>query len=583
MGLLGGGSCLTCLPFLHPRRHAGRAFQRLPPHIKQCIVDMGVCHYLVLVRDQSGAVWQWDFGPRGGDVHVDLPGSPRRLMQQQCAMEVVPLDGSAKAEMRGSPGVQGEIREQRLTELPHDMPLVHIGTTKLTATQIRAFSTCRPTSYRLNDNDCRHFANAMVEHMTGNSRGTALFLREHYRRRIEAEGAHRHLHRPLVEAMQFLTDVGNWQEVRSFGMPTAFATMTAAFAMRGLPRHLAAQLPAAAASHIKALQAQRILPAALSGRGAAARARAGMLLASTGRRARQSLSHVAASAMVTRLQVSSLVVPALGAAGAATTTAHGGRGGGDVGEAAWKQASRGDGAGGAGPVPGSSGRWPEAASLALNLPVFAWMHLEPSHKACSARHGTGVAAAGQCSQHTNSFLPPEVRQSTAEHAPASSSTTTSVSMLEQLSSGCRAAMGEVARHARGVAASAAARVVWRRQVTESSMSPLSPTALAGHDEVMHGPQHTLQPRGLAHAPYEAQSALLEAHRPERSCIGMQSRGSHARGARFVARGGSPKGHAMLRRQCSTVHAMHSGASGMLGNAVAAAAAGTFQMPPRLLL
>ncbi len=61
----------------------------LPPSFKRCIMDMGVCHYMVLLKDPSdGSCTMWDFGPKGGDVHLGLPGgcsrSQRHLSLKDC-------------------------------------------------------------------------------------------------------------------------------------------------------------------------------------------------------------------------------------------------------------------------------------------------------------------------------------------------------------------------------------------------------------------------------------------------------------------------------------------------------------------
>ena len=45
------------------------------------ILDMGICHYMVILKEPDGSCTQWDFGPRGGDVHIDLPTCPLQRLQ----------------------------------------------------------------------------------------------------------------------------------------------------------------------------------------------------------------------------------------------------------------------------------------------------------------------------------------------------------------------------------------------------------------------------------------------------------------------------------------------------------------------
>lgn len=54
--------------------------------------------------------------------------------------------------------------------------------------QIREFNQQQPMHYLLHDNDCRHFANNLVQHMTGMHKATAVFLRQQVRR-AAVEGA----------------------------------------------------------------------------------------------------------------------------------------------------------------------------------------------------------------------------------------------------------------------------------------------------------------------------------------------------------------------------------------------------------
>jgi hypothetical protein len=186
-----------------PTHHPGAAFQNLPPPVKEAVVDMGIAHYLVLVRDADGVIRQWDFGPCGGDVHIDLPGSSfrpraRPIRGRAAAMETLPLDGASGEAGASSPegrgvageagasssegrGVAGEVREHVLLSLPTHAPLVHIGKTSLSPAQIRDFSVRQPMHYLLHENDCRHYTNNLVQLLTGQERSTAHFLRKQVR------------------------------------------------------------------------------------------------------------------------------------------------------------------------------------------------------------------------------------------------------------------------------------------------------------------------------------------------------------------------------------------------------------------
>jgi len=62
----------------------------LPRILMDSLLDAGVCHYMIVIRDpDTGHCIQWDFGPKGGDVHVDLPACPlqqQKGQQQQAAV-----------------------------------------------------------------------------------------------------------------------------------------------------------------------------------------------------------------------------------------------------------------------------------------------------------------------------------------------------------------------------------------------------------------------------------------------------------------------------------------------------------------
>lgn len=51
----------------------GDLMQRLPGSAKQLMVDIGVCHYMLIFEDTKGGLTMFDFGPVGGDMHVSAP------------------------------------------------------------------------------------------------------------------------------------------------------------------------------------------------------------------------------------------------------------------------------------------------------------------------------------------------------------------------------------------------------------------------------------------------------------------------------------------------------------------------------
>ena len=49
---------------------ADRSFLgRLPPPARDALSTGGVCHFLCVYKSERGEIFQFDFGPFGGDVH----------------------------------------------------------------------------------------------------------------------------------------------------------------------------------------------------------------------------------------------------------------------------------------------------------------------------------------------------------------------------------------------------------------------------------------------------------------------------------------------------------------------------------
>lgn len=67
----------------------GRFFRKLPTPVRNGVRDSGLCHYMTVFRQPDGSLVQFDFGPKGGDIHVargpfarllsKSRGSPRRV------------------------------------------------------------------------------------------------------------------------------------------------------------------------------------------------------------------------------------------------------------------------------------------------------------------------------------------------------------------------------------------------------------------------------------------------------------------------------------------------------------------------
>lgn len=78
--------------------------QRLPASLRQLLVDAGVAHFLIVLREEtSGTMTQWDFGPVGCDTTLfgRSAGNPRGSL----------LASLLPAQRRRRARVPGEIRE----------------------------------------------------------------------------------------------------------------------------------------------------------------------------------------------------------------------------------------------------------------------------------------------------------------------------------------------------------------------------------------------------------------------------------------------------------------------------------------
>ena len=96
-------------------------FTRLPPAARELVADLGICHYVVVMKQPNGEVVQFDFGPKGG------------------------RDVSAS---RG--GIPAEVRERPLQPgLFESAPVLYVGTTTMGLEEIRAFNAKQPGVYAI--------------------------------------------------------------------------------------------------------------------------------------------------------------------------------------------------------------------------------------------------------------------------------------------------------------------------------------------------------------------------------------------------------------------------------------------------
>jgi hypothetical protein len=83
----------------------GPLIQRMSDEMKAMLVDAGICHYMAIFREPTGRMIMFDFGPVGGDVHVDLHPCLRPTQTSTASIQ----DGKRKQKHRKK-AVQGEVR-----------------------------------------------------------------------------------------------------------------------------------------------------------------------------------------------------------------------------------------------------------------------------------------------------------------------------------------------------------------------------------------------------------------------------------------------------------------------------------------
>lgn len=88
----------------------GKLLQSLPDNKKALLVDAGICHYMTIFCEPSGRIVMCDFGPVGGDVHVDL--GPLATAER-------PSAAASGKRGRKRKAVQGEVRVAEVRCSPH--------------------------------------------------------------------------------------------------------------------------------------------------------------------------------------------------------------------------------------------------------------------------------------------------------------------------------------------------------------------------------------------------------------------------------------------------------------------------------
>ena len=132
---------------------------RLPPAAKDALATGGVCHYLVVYRSERGELYQFDFGPFGGDVHS-------RLLDDTDASNDAAGSGGKPPAKKDRDSTPGHVRENLLHAFPGGGTYL-VGQTSMTLEDVRAFNATRDTTYNVNKNDCRHYVNALCAAATG--------------------------------------------------------------------------------------------------------------------------------------------------------------------------------------------------------------------------------------------------------------------------------------------------------------------------------------------------------------------------------------------------------------------------------
>eukprot|EP00897_Mesotaenium_endlicherianum_P004825 jgi/Mesen1/4370/ME000221S03498 len=161
------------------REVPGDFYSRLPPHVKTSLRDLGVCHFMTIFKSSSGQLVQFDFGPRGGDIVMDFPGSSRS--RRRCNSKMACIQQLQRENITIYAGPKGEIREEQLEMLPETA--IYIGPSSANLHTVRQLNAGQNLFYELNENDCRHYVDMVIKQTTGLDRASAFLMRENARRR----------------------------------------------------------------------------------------------------------------------------------------------------------------------------------------------------------------------------------------------------------------------------------------------------------------------------------------------------------------------------------------------------------------
>eukprot|EP00798_Chlamydomonas_sp_ICE-L_P009653 gene9653-7501_t len=154
--------------------------------MREAVLNLGLCHYMVAIKRPCGTVLQYDFGPQGGrDVGTS----------------------------RSKSGLPAEVRETRLPGgIPTNVHALYVGKTMMDLDHIREFNSLQPKYYALYESDWRHYANGLVQLLTGTERSTAQYLRHRYIERMAAGDPQGAWHQGLYNVAHMIADAENWRD-----------------------------------------------------------------------------------------------------------------------------------------------------------------------------------------------------------------------------------------------------------------------------------------------------------------------------------------------------------------------------------
>eukprot|EP00210_Caulerpa_lentillifera_P001897 g1824.t1 len=194
------------------REHGGALAKSLSEDFKEYARICGICHFLAIFRAQDGTLFQYDFGPAGGDIHVSSHNPFSFNHQRLIAND----QGDKETDIKQ--GVPGEIREQILNKLPEDY--LFVGSTHLTINDVRKFNYLQSTYYELHKNDCRHYINNLTKYTTGIDGASSFYVRERLRLMRHSLSV---WNASFIWIMQGLSNVSHWPKVKATGNATAAA------------------------------------------------------------------------------------------------------------------------------------------------------------------------------------------------------------------------------------------------------------------------------------------------------------------------------------------------------------------------